>query len=373
MAGAKVVDKNVKEELPPHEAGREVLSYVQQQENEADEIFNEAHGIETPEEKEKPAAGKEEKPAETEPGKEEKEAGAKEPEKKEPEASKEEKKEPELEADLTKGLNTDNASKRITAAQSKMHDSNKRANTAEGETERLKTENEDLLKKLEEKSAEAPAKPGVTAGADKEEKKEQPSDDELQASLVELEQEYPEIAKPMLKMMAKQNAENKKLEEKVEALTVKDKARDEEVKSTKENAHYIAIAEVHADFDEISKEPLLDEWIDGLPAIEKAGARAIKKNGSTQDVIELLTSFKKANGYDLPAKEEKEETPAKTGNSKIKKAKEAANPSFNKSKDVNLKDGEVLFTRQHINNMTQEEYNKNEPAIDDAMSKGLIR
>ena len=274
---------------------------------------------------------------------------------------------------MTKGLDTGNASQRISAAQNKMHDSNKRANTAEGEVERLELEKTDLLKKLEERSAETPAKAGAEAEPGKEEKKEQPSDDELQASLIELEQEYPEIAKPMLKMMAKQNAENKKLEDKVEALTAKDKARDDEVKITKEDEHYNAIAKVHSDFDEISKEPLLDEWIGGLPAIEKAGAQAIRKNGSTQDVIELLTSFKKANGYELPAKEEKEETPAKKSNSKLDKAKKAGNPSFNKAKDVNIKDGEILFTRQQIDNMTQEEYNKNEPAIDDAMSKGLIR
>jgi hypothetical protein len=368
MAGEKAVNKDAKEELPPHEAGREVLNYVQQQEKEADDAFNEAHGIDPEEEKKPAGAEKEEKAAEAEPGKEEKKPEGKEPETKEPE-----KKEAAAEVeDLAKGLNTDNASARISAAQNKMHDSNKRANTAEGEATRLQEEKEVLLKKLEEKTIETPAKAEAEAG--KEEKKvEAASDDELQASLTELEQEYPEIAKPMLKMMARQNAENKKLEEKVEALTVKDKARDDEIKSTKENAHYIAIAEVHADFDEISKEPLLDEWIDGLPAIEKAGAQAIRKNGSTENVIKLLTSFKQANGYELPAKEEKEETPAKKSNSKIEKAKSAGNPSFNKSKDVNLKAGEVLFTRQQIDNMTQEEYNENEPAIDEAMSKGLIR
>lgn len=368
MAGAKTAPEKIEQEVPPHEAGREVLSYVQQQEKEADELFAEVHGVEEPEKKDEGDA--KDAVEETE-----KKAEDKEPEKKDDE----EPADKELEGkdkvadgddDLTKGLNTENATKRISAAQNKMHDSNARAKTAEEEKSKLQTENEALLKKLEEKStapAAAAAEPGKEAEA-----KEAPKsdDDELQASLDELSQEYPEIAKPMLKMMAKQEVENKRLTEKVDNLEAKEVKREADVKTEKLNGHLKAISDVHKDFKEISEEPLLDEWIEGLPVMERAGAQAIRQGGSTDDVIELLTTFKKANGYELPAAS-KEDTPEKKGNSKIDKAKSKANPSFNKAKDVNIAEGKAPFTRIQINAMSMEEYAKNEPAIDDAMSKGF--
>ena len=85
----------------------------------------------------------------------------------------------------------------------------------------------------------------------------------------------------------------------------------------------------------------------------------------------MLTSFKKANGYELPA-EPSDKDKKKDGNSKLAKAKKAGNPSFKKAKDVNMKDAQPLFTQRGIDAMSQKEYEDQEDAIDDAMSKGLI-
>ncbi len=367
MAGAKVApEKTEQQELPPHEAGREVLSYVERLEKEADDDFKAIHGIEEePGDKEADDDKKGVKEAE-------KEASSQEPEKTDDE--KPEVKEPESkdkvaeDDDLTKGLNTENATKRISAAQNKMHDSNARAKTAEEQTSQLTIERDELLKKLAAKDT-----PAAVPAAEKTEETKQaeaPKDDELQTSLDELAQEYPEIAKPMLKMMAKQEVENKTLRDQVSALQESEKTRTADAVVEKENGHFNAIQEVHKDFREISEEPLLDEWIEGLPAVERVGARAIRKGGTTEDVIELLTSFKKANGYELPA-DSKEDTPEKKGNSKLEKAKKAANPSFNKAKDVNIEDGKAPFSRREIDAMSMAEYAKNEPAIDAAMSKGF--
>lgn len=369
MAGARVTPEKTEQEVPPHEAGREILSYVQQQEKEADELFAEAHGVE-PE-------GKETDDDKTGDKEAEKEAEGEEPEKTDDKEAKD--KDPEskdkvadTDDDLTKGLNVDNADKRISAAQNKMHDSNARAKTAEGERDRLKEQNEELVRKLDTKET-APAAKAEEAGSEPASKEAPKSDDdELQKSLDDLSQEYPEIAKPMLKMMARQEVENKKLTEKVSNLEKAEETRTADAVTEKKNDHLTAIKDAHSDFQEISEEPLLDEWIDGLPAIERAGAQAIRKNGSTGDVISLLTMFKKANGYELPADASKD-APEKKSNSKIEKAKAAGNPSFNKSKDVNIKDGQVAFTRQQIDAMSPQEFAKNEPAIDEAMSKGLVR
>jgi hypothetical protein len=362
MAGGKVANKEVEQEVPPHAAGREVLSYVERLEKEADADFAAAHGAEeTPEEitareeEEAKAAEDEEKKAEKVVDKEDKGLAGKETV-------------PADDGDLTKGLNTENAVKRISAAQNKMHDSNSRAKTAEEQTSKLQEENASLLKKLEAKST-APTEAGAEK-PDEVKKAVAPAEDELQKSLDELALEYPEIAKPMLKMMARQEVENKKLSEQVATLQENEVTRVKDAKTEKTNTHITAISDVHPDYAEISEDPLLDEWVNGLPEMEKAGAQAIRAGGSTKAVIEFLTRFKQANGYELPAAS-KEDTPKKPGNSKLDKAKKAGNPSFNKAKDVNFKEGQAPFSRREIDAMSMAEYAKNEPAIDEAMSNGF--
>ena len=88
MAGAKVANDKTEQEVPPNEAGREVLSYVQREEAEADAIFNEANGIEEDPEKKEAGDDKEsDKEAEKEAeDKESEKTDDKEPKDKEPEA-----------------------------------------------------------------------------------------------------------------------------------------------------------------------------------------------------------------------------------------------------------------------------------------------
>ncbi len=366
MAGQTGVIKETEQEVPPNAAGREVLNYVNQQEKEADEAFKEAQGIAPEEDGDNKNEQEAEKKAEDE---EQGKPDGKEVKDKEPE-HKDKVAEDDKPGDLTTGLNTENAEKRIRASQKQMHDSNKRAVSAEGERDRLKEENEALQRKIYSMPETPAAKePSVEI---KEAEPAKADDDDLAKSLAELEQEYPEIAKPMLKMMARQDADNKALKNQVSELQESEKTRIADVKTAKTNDHLSAIADVHSDYEEISKEPLLDEWINSLPPIERAGAKAIKTNGSTAEVISLLTTFKQANGYELPA-DSKGDISENKGNSKLDKAKKATNPSFNKTKDVNLQDGQVVFTRKQIENMSPKEFADNESAIDLAMSKGLVR
>lgn len=367
MAGEKTIPSGTDEaQLPPNEAGRQVLTYVQKMEKEADAEHAAMYG------------GTEEEPGEdddkTGNEKEEEEAVGEEPAEavvKEEEVVKPDSKDKTAEAeDLTKGLNTENAQKRISSAQTRMHESNSRANTAEGERDRLKAENERLTRQW----AEMPrAEKDLASKEVADTAKKVPAaheDDDLDASMEELNNEYPEIAKPMLKIMARQEIANKKLMDKVGVLEEREATREAEVVEAEENSHIGDIAAAHADWQDISEDPLLDEYIEGLPSIERAGAKAIKKNGSTEDVIELITNFKTALGYELPASSTGD-IPKKKSNSKLDKAKSKANPSFKKAKDVNLANGGAPFTRRQIDAMSMAEYKIHEPAIDDAMSKGF--
>jgi hypothetical protein len=355
-------EKNTEQAIPQVDTiNQDIVDFAAKEEAEADRIFWEHQGLQ--------ADGKtpldEEAPAKDPPVKDD-------PKKVEGEPlveviKKEDEKGLPGEEDLTVDLTVENADKRITSAQKKMHDSNKRAKDAETNEAKLAKENDDLRKLIDQKTTTAEVGDPIT----KEGELPKQTEEEVDEDLENLRKEYPEIAEPMIKMMQKQQAANEVLQERLDKQEEREKKREDAVKVTEDNAHYQAISDVHPDFTEISGEPLLDDWIEGLPAIERMGATAIRKDGTTKDVIELLTTFKKANGYKLPADGEKKDNPK--AKSKIAKAKSLATPTFNKSKETNLEDNQIRFTREQIKGWTEQEWKENESAVDEAMALGLVR
>jgi hypothetical protein len=341
---------------------KDIAEFAKAEDNAANKLFYEGQGLQedgkTPIGEEAPKGEpKKEEPAKEEP---EKEGLPKE------EAPKgEPKKEDE---DLTKDLTVENADKRISAAQRKMHDSNKSAKDAVDELNRIQKENENLKLLVDKKATEEP-----TAGKkeDQEPEAAPQTDTEMDADLENLRKEYPEIAEPMIKMMQKQNAQNVELQNRLSKQEERETKREEEAKVSKENSHYNAIEDAHPDFNEISQEPLLDEWISGLDSMERIGAEAIRNNGKTKDVISLLTRFKKANGYKLPGGAEGQST--KPTDSKLEKAKKLQTPQFNKSKEVNTDDNPVMFTQEQMHKWTEKEWAENEEAVNEAMRNRQVR
>ncbi len=353
-------------------ANKEVADFSKKEDAEGDRIFYEAQGLqpdgvtpigEEPEVKPEDEVKEGDKPKEDKIEDKPKEDDTKGMPKKE---DKPEDK-PKEDDDLTRDLTVENADKRISAAQNKMHTSNKTAKDAVDKQNSLQKENDDLRKLVEEKTTLAPEKTEVKEGKEKEQ-----TPDEIDADLEKLRIEYPEIAEPMIKMMQKQNAENVVLRDRLDKVDARENKRDEAAKTTKETEHYDAIAKVHSDFNEISQEPLLDEWIEGLPAIEKAGAKAIRNGGETNDVIALLTTFKKANGYKVPGDEKDKTTSTKT-DSKLDKAKKHVTPQLNKAKQINTEDKQIRFTQEEISKWSEKQWAENEKAVDEAMALGLVR
>jgi hypothetical protein len=343
-----------------------ILDYANKEDEEANKLFYEATGLTPPEEKSK----------EEDPKKEETPKGEETPKEEDP--KKESEGEPlakvveeegKKEDDLTIDLTVENADKRISAAQRKMHDSNKSAKDAVEAQDKLKKENDDLRALIDEKATEATNRdPEKTETIEVE---TQQTDAEIDDDLENLRKEYPEIAEPMIKMMQRQQAQNDVLQARLDKQEEKEDKRDADAKVSKENAHYNAIADVHKDFNEISQEPLLDEWIEGLPAIERAGAKVIRSGGSTEDVISLLTTFKKANGYELPGETKTQN--GKSTDSKLDKARKHQTPQFNKGKEVNTDDKPILFTQAQMHKWTEKEWAANESAVNEAMSNGQVR
>ena len=339
-------------------ANQEVIDFAIAEDKEADRIFWEHQGLQadgkTPLDEEAPAEETEEVKAEAK----------EEPKDEGKPVAEVVKDEPKSEDDLTVDLTVENADKRISSAQKKMHESNKTAKDAVDETAKLRKENEDLRKMMDDKVTEAPIKAEAGAVAEAPQQTEAEVDEDLE----KLRSEYPEIAEPMIKMMQRQKAENTELKSRLDKQDERNKQSDATAKETEDNLHYNAISEVHPDFNEISQEPLLDDWINDLDPVERAGARAIRKGGETGDVIALLTKFKKANGYKVPG-----ETPKATPKTKLEKAKKHVTPQFNKGKEINSQDKQVLFTQEQISKWTEKEWQENEKAVDAAMAQGLVR
>ena len=57
--------------------------------------------------------------------------------------------------------------------------------------------------------------------------------------------------------------------------------------------HVTALHAAHADYDAVV--PKVAEWIKTLPAYAQVGAQAVFDGGTTQEVIDLVADFKKAN------------------------------------------------------------------------------
>jgi hypothetical protein len=354
------IKKTEQETVQLSAADQQVIDYAAKEEAEADRILEEAFGQgKPPEGEDKPEEAKEAVKAEKEePKKAEKEG----------EGTDENKGlNPKTDEELLAELTVENAKKRISAAQSKMHETNKELNTLKNssteEATRLAKENAELRLLIEQAS--------TTPEADRAKAEQTPdatvqADGEIEKSIEAIKAEYPEIGEPMIQLLNRQQAQNKILTDKLNGIEDREVKREAAAKETADNAHLTAVADAHPDYLEIANEPLLDEWIGKLPVMERIGARAIRKGGETNDVIELLTTFKKENGYTLPDKEP-EKTPA---DSKIEKAKKMSTPSFKKAKEVNMVNKKVKFTQEEISKWTEKEWAANEHLVDAALAEG---
>jgi hypothetical protein len=331
-------------------ANQEVLDYVAGEEAEADRILAEALGKE-PEKKEEPAKMTVEDPATGLPQKKEEEVVAPAKVEEKPPVKKEEE-------DPTKDLTVENAAARIKATRTKMMESNKTANDAQALSEKLEKENAELRALVDKKAT------GVEEVAGLEKKEDPPEPTELDKSLENLQKEYPELAEPLVQILNQNQAENKLLRDKLDSLETKEVERADLSAKEVEDRHYNSIEEAHPDFEEISQEPLLDQWIEGLTPVEKAGATMIRKQGSSVEVVDLLTKFKKANGYPAPT--------TKKVNSKLAKAKQLATPSFGKTKEVNITTEEVEFTQEEIHSWSEKEWAEKEHLVDAALTKRSV-
>lgn len=142
----------------------------------------------------------------------------------------------------------------------------------------LEQENEELRRKI---AAQSPSKdtdaPATGDAAD------DPNDEDAQV-LRELEEEMPTMAKAIKRLLAKQRRD---IEQSLQPM----------VASVQEDAkakHFSLIRSEHKDFDEVISE--VAKWVDLQPDYIKNGMQSVLDQGDAQEVIDLVSRFKKDTG-----------------------------------------------------------------------------
>ena len=117
---------------------------------------------------------------------------------------------------------------------------------------------------------------------------------ELDEALRALEEDYPTISMGMDRKLATRDAEIEALKKEIADLKSAVTPIQKSARESAAEAHFNAIRSAHEDFDTLVENGKLAEWVKSLPAYARPGAEAVMERGSTQDVIELVTSYKSA-------------------------------------------------------------------------------
>lgn len=172
--------------------------------------------------------------------------------------------------------------------------------------------------------------------------------DEVDDELRTLAEEYPDIAQPLLKKLSK-------LEETVSEYRTR--VETEKSQSTLQS-HFDTIRRSHPDMDEIVMSDDFNGWLERQSPIWQR----IAQEGSAEEVIDLLSSFKVAIG-----------TSPQQPESKVEKARRVAEPSLPKARKPDPNAGKRIWTREEITRMPLAEFEKRQAEIDLAYLEGRVR
>lgn len=172
------------------------------------------------------------------------------------------------------------------------------------------------------------------------------------AVLEDLKKEYPDIANPLIDKI---NALEEQISRSTTDLKEDSMVREQEV-------HVQKIKEKHPDVDVIHDSEDFQGWLERQTAVWKR----VAKEGTSDEVVELLDSYKKEMGMI--------EEPSETKKEKVARAKAKAEPKLPKARQSQLKGvNKRIWTRKEIGEMSMADFEKNEADIDKAYRDGRIQ
>ena len=208
-------------------------------------------------------------------------------------------------------------------------------------------------KELESKIAEMSNK--ITAmEALKSEPKIEEAKEEVGVDLSEIIKDYPEIVKPLQKYV---DARFAQMDQKVSETTQEVLAARKEEEDKK---HFDAIASAHPDYATVSNSPDFRIWLERQTKMW----REVAVEGETQDVISLLSKYKKDLGIDSNTVSKEE---------LVEKAKQNVEPTLSKARKQNIGSSKKIWSRSEIDKLSDKQYKKFEKDIDKAYTEGRIK
>lgn len=169
-------------------------------------------------------------------------------------------------------------------------------------------------------------------------------DDDLKT----LAEEYPDIAAPLLKKLAK-------LEQTV--TQYRDQVETTESQSTL-NEHFDTIRKSHPDMDDIVTSDDFVGWLERQTPVWQR----VANDGSAHEVVELINRYKEV--FD---------TQPQQPVSKVDKARRVAEPTLPKARRPDPSSGKRIWSRQEITRMPLDEFERRSAEIDQAYLEGRVR
>lgn len=230
-------------------------------------------------------------------------------------------------------LTIQNAVKRIKDAQRRM-------TKATQEAASLRRENDTLRQRVTDLAGEvATLKAQVTAPTT------------TDADLARLTEEYPDLAKPLIGQIHRLQSEL----EGFKSQTVEMRNHSQvDAQQRAKLEHQNAILAVHPDAFEIAGTESFREWLDAQPSY----IRQVVEKGSSEDVVDLLHSYKDTLVKPEPVKQT------------LEQAREIAEPKTRSTKPK--PEGRKNWSRAEIDAMSPSEYLKYEADIDLALREGRV-
>lgn len=156
----------------------------------------------------------------------------------------------------------------------------KEKDSLQSQIDELKAENE----KLKNQSTTAgQEEPSSTKSGDSSK-----TDQEVQ----EFTEQFPDLAQPITTLIEKKAQEL--VDQRVGQVKEEIGPVKEKVESQAQQEHFRRISEAHPDWQSLVNDGYLQQWIDEQPTFMKERANQVVESGSTEEVLELLDTYKKA-------------------------------------------------------------------------------
>lgn len=188
----------------------------------------------------------------------------------------------------------------------------------------------------------------------KSEPKIEEAKEEVGVDLSEIIKDFPEIVKPLQKYV---DARFAQMDQKVSATTQEVLAARKEEEDKK---HFDAIASAHPDYATVSNSSDFRIWLERQTKMW----REVAVEGETQDVISLLSKYKKDLGIESNTVSKEE---------LVEKAKQNVEPTLSKARKQNIGSSKKIWSRSEIDKLSDKQYKKFEKDIDKAYTEGRIK